>query len=352
MHLLKKVDYIIVGFGIAGISFCEHLRRNNKSFVVFDSGKASSTLVSGGVFNPLVLKRFTKCWNADIFLDYAIPFYATLSNYLQTQIFHEIPILRILNSIEEQNNWTVASDKKSMASYMHKDTITNDNLQIIAPHGYGKLLHTGKVHPEKLKQLYTRLLLDAEDLFTTSFDYKEVTESDGYIEYNNIQASHIVFAEGSMAVQNPFFPDQFLVGKKGEYLIINAPELQLKEILKGPLFVIPLGNSLYKIGATFSNDDINLDTTVSAREEILAKLEQMIQCDYTVVDHMAGVRPTSKDRRPLIGKLKSDSRMAFLNGLGTRGILMAPLLSRMLYEYLENGTGLSEEINITRFTNR
>ncbi|GAL70298.1 hypothetical protein [Jejuia pallidilutea] len=32
----KEYDYIIVGLGLAGISFCEQLRANNKTFVVFD----------------------------------------------------------------------------------------------------------------------------------------------------------------------------------------------------------------------------------------------------------------------------------------------------------------------------
>ncbi len=31
-----KVDYIIVGCGLAGIGFCEELRKNGRSFIVFD----------------------------------------------------------------------------------------------------------------------------------------------------------------------------------------------------------------------------------------------------------------------------------------------------------------------------
>lgn len=352
MHTCKNVDYIIVGLGIAGISFCEHLRRNNKTFVVFDSGKASSTLVSGGVFNPLVLKRFTKCWNADNFLDYALPFYNELTRDLQSNIFSRIPILRIINTIEEQNNWTVASDKKSMAPFMVQDCIENCNPNIKAGLGYGKVLNTGKIDPQKLKQLYSEVLNASNALYVEDFDYDQVKETGEHIEYKGIHAKNLVFSEGAAAIKNPYFPTENLIGNKGEYVIIKSPDLKLTEILKGPLFVIPLGDSLYKVGATFSNNDITLNTTVSAKGEILAKLEQMIECDYTVLDQIAGIRPTSKDRRPLIGKLKSDSRMVFFNGLGTRGILMAPLLSRMLYEYLENGAGFPEEINISRFTNR
>ena len=55
---MKEVDYIIVGLGIAGIAFCETLRKNNKSFLVYDTGINHSTIISGGVFNPVVLKPY------------------------------------------------------------------------------------------------------------------------------------------------------------------------------------------------------------------------------------------------------------------------------------------------------
>ena len=60
---MLKVDYNIVGLGIAGISICEQLQKNNKCFVVFDFGKTTSTLVSAGHINPVVLKRFTPVWH-------------------------------------------------------------------------------------------------------------------------------------------------------------------------------------------------------------------------------------------------------------------------------------------------
>ena len=53
------VDYIIVGLGLAGLAFAEELERNHKSFVVFEDNSQNSSLVAGGVYNPVILKRFT-----------------------------------------------------------------------------------------------------------------------------------------------------------------------------------------------------------------------------------------------------------------------------------------------------
>ena len=59
-----KVDYIIVGLGLAGLAFVEELITANKSFIVFEDTSQTSSLVAGGVYNPVILKRFSPVWNA------------------------------------------------------------------------------------------------------------------------------------------------------------------------------------------------------------------------------------------------------------------------------------------------
>ena len=51
-----QVDYIVIGIGLAGISFCEQLKANHKTFVVFDNKSQQSSAVAGGLYNPVVLK--------------------------------------------------------------------------------------------------------------------------------------------------------------------------------------------------------------------------------------------------------------------------------------------------------
>ena len=41
--------------------------------------------------------------------------------------------------------------------------------------------------------------------------------------------------------------------------------------------------------------------------------------------------------------------MYVLNGLGTRGVLVAPAMAEALYNSIENDTPLPEEIDINRF---
>ncbi len=43
---------------------------------------------------------------------------------------------------------------------------------------------------------------------------------------------------------------------------------------------------------------------------------------------LAGVRPTVKDRRPLIGTHPMHSQLHVLNGLGTRGVMLGPAMAK------------------------
>ncbi|MDT0556225.1 NAD(P)/FAD-dependent oxidoreductase [Patiriisocius hiemis] len=345
---MKKVDYIIVGLGIAGLSLCEALLKANKSFVVIDKGANAATLVSGGVFNPVVLKRFTPAWRGAILLDTAIPFYRSLSKKLQVEIIENTPVYRIFNSIEEQNNWIIASDKKELASYLSTKLLKNGNNAINAPFGFGEVIHSGKINTALLFKSYRSYLNKKDALLTEIFQYQELIHNASNVVYKNIEARQLIFSEGAAAIHNPYFSKEYLIPNKGEYLIIRAPKLQWKSILKGSMFVIPLGDDCYKVGATYERGVSTFEKTEAAKEKILTSLSKMISCPFEVIDQITGIRPTTKDRKPLVGKHNEFKNYYFLNGLGTRGIMGAPWLASTLVDYIENEADLPSEIDISR----
>ncbi len=350
-----KRDYIVVGLGIAGLTFCEQLKKNNKSFVVFDSGKYTSTLVSAGVINPVVLKRFTPVWNAKEHVESSIQFYKKLSQKLGVSLFEEMPMLRIFKSNEEQNNWMVASDKVELTEFLVPKIIKNNQASINAPFGFGKVKSTGRVNPIQLIQLYKEYLQKSNQFRNEKFEYEKLNEEENTIFYKDIMAKKIVFSEGYSAKDNPYFPqnikdhqEQLIIKNKGEYIIIKAPDLKLDAMLKTSLFIIPLGNDLYKVGATYDREDDTITTTHSAKTELISKLTKILTCPFEVVDQVAGIRPTTRDRRPFLGTLNKSNHIVFFNGLGTRGITSAPSLSIQLYNFIEYGKKLPKEINIKR----
>ena len=344
-----KVDYIIVGSGLAGIAFCEQLKAHNKTFFVFDNGSQQSSLVAGGLYNPVILNRFTKVWRSREQLDLAIPKYKILEDKLKTKLDYTTTIHRLFHYEKEQKTWLKALRKPELSEFMSMEFKDNTNPLISAPLGFGEVLHTGRVDTKTLVSEY-RNNLKQEGLFSNeTFNYDAIEHSEKQVTYNNIEAKHIVFAEGYGLIENPFFNDLPLSGLKGEYITIKAPDLKLKEVVKSSVFIIPLGDDLYRIGATFEKIEKTNTITESRKIELIEKLAKFISVDFEVVNHTAGIRPTVKDHKPLVGQHNTFKNFYVLNGLGARGVMIGPYVAKGLFEFIENGIALNPEMDIKRF---
>ncbi|MDO6596151.1 FAD-binding oxidoreductase [Oceanihabitans sp. 2_MG-2023] len=345
---MKNVDYIIVGSGLAGIHFCEQLQANNKTFMVFDNQSQHSSVVAAGLYNPVVLKRFTSVWKSKEQLQLALPIYNKLEKDLNITLDYKTPVYRRFSSVEEQNDWFTASDKTALSEYLSIEIIKNNNSAIDANFGFGKVLETGRIDTKLLIESYKKQLLERNQLVEEDFNYEDLIVKKE-LQYKDITARHIVFAEGFGVKKNPFFKDIPLKEVKGELLTIHAPDLKMDYILKSSVFLIPIGNDLYTIGATYNWNDKTNNITAKGKEELLKKLKTFLKCDFKVVSQVAGIRPTVTDRRPLVGKHEIHKNMYVLNGLGTRGVMIAPYVAKQLYHFIESNKDLETEIDISRF---
>ena len=152
------IDYIIVGNGLAGISFAEIALQQEKSIYVFDNNSQPSSRVAGGLYNPVVLKRFSEVWKAKEQIDFAFPLYHAIQTKLNVQFDFEIPILRKLYSIEEQNNWFQAADKPNLAPFLDAKLVTSSYENIQSPFHYGRVNHTGYLEISTLIEAYSNYL--------------------------------------------------------------------------------------------------------------------------------------------------------------------------------------------------
>lgn len=343
-----EVDYLIIGSGLAGISFAETCLQNHKTILVINDTSQNSTTIAGGLYNPVVLKRFTKIWEAEAQLEISIPFYKSLEHKLNEKLLFEIPLLRKLNSIEEQNNWFTASDKPTLSNYLNTNLETLQNQFITQEYKFGKVNHTGFLDTKKIKDTYINYLISENKYLEETFNYSQLVIEENYIQYENIKAKQIVFAEGFGIHSNPYFNNLPLDGTKGELLIIKAENLNLTEIINSSIWILPIGNDLYKVGATYNWEDKTTTKTEEGKNELLSNLKELISCEFEIIEHLAGIRPTVKDRRPLLGRHHSEKNIYILNGFGTRGVLFAPYLSDKLYHFIENNTELDNEISIQR----
>ena len=343
------IDYLIVGSGLAGISFSEMALQHDKSILVLDNYSQNSSKIAGGLYNPVILKRFSEVWCAQEQLILMEEFYSVIETKLNAQFDFKKPILRKFFSVEEQNNWFAASDKATLSPFLSPNIITTKFCGIDSPYNYGEVLHTGYVDTALLLEKYRAYLFKRKLFINEAFDYDSlVIHNDGF-SYKDIQAKNIIFAEGFGMHANPFFNHLPLDGTKGELFIIKAPLLKLDVIVNTSVFILPLGDALFKVGATYNWKDKTDLPTEEGKQELIDRIKEIITCDFEIVEHFAGVRPTVKDRRPLVGTHSEYKSMHILNGLGTRGVMLGPAMAKALFENIEKGIPLDAAININRF---
>lgn len=344
-----KVDYIIVGLGLAGLAFAEELIAAKKTFVVFEDDSQTSSLVAGGVYNPVILKRFTPVWKAKEQLAIALPFYEKLEKKFQQKFDEKFTIKKVFKSTEDQNNWFEALDKPKLVDYLDGKLDTECYPGILADFNFGNVKEAGRIDTKKLVETYRDYLKKEALIYFTNFEYQQITFNDRTVSYKNIEATKIVFAEGFGIKQNPFFNYLPLNEAKGELITIHAPDLNINFLLKSTLFVLPLGANLYKVGATFNWTDKTSNPSEEGKNELVEKLAKVLHVPYKIINQTAGIRPTVAGRRPLVGVHKKHTNLVVLNGLGTRGVMIAPTVAKNLFMHLEHQQELDDEINIKRF---
>jgi hypothetical protein len=276
-------------------------------------------------------------------------FYKNLETKLYQQFDFKKPILRKFFSIEEQNNWYIAGDKVGLTPFLCTRLITDKFPGIESPYDYGEVKETGYIEVSSLLKSYNKYLKDSNLYLQESFDYSLLEIEDDCIHYDRVTAKHIVFAEGFGMHQNSFFNYLPLDGVKGELLIIKAPQLDLDVIVNTSVFILPLGDHLFKVGATYNWTDKTSTPTQEGKQELIDRIKEILTCEFEIISHYAGVRPTVKDRKPLVGKHPDYKNMFILNGLGTRGVMLGPSMAKALFDFIEDGVPLAPEININRF---
>ena len=349
--IILMLDYIIVGSGLAGISFSEVALQQDKSILVLNNDSQNSTKIAGGLYNPVILKRFSEVWQAAEQLDLLYEFYGSLESKLNVKLDYNLPLLRKFYSVEEQNNWFTASDKPNLSRFLSTKLITTKYNFIASPYNFGEVLDSGYVDTALLQEAYQDYLISMNLFRSETFDYSLLNVHENFVVYKDLEAKNIVFAEGFGMLSNPFFSLLPLDGTKGELLLIKAPNLNLDVIVKSSIFIIPVGGDLYKVGATYNWEDKTNIPTEAAKNELVSELKELMDCDFEIIEHYAGVRPTVKDRRPLVGTHPLYNNVHVLNGLGTRGVMLAPAMAKSLFNHIENNIPLDKNIDIRRIKN-
>ena len=313
---------LIVGGGLAGTLAAWALHKRVEEFAVYDSGGLSASRVAVGMFNPVSFKRVVEVWNAEEHMRVMLETYSEIEQAIGVKVLNKMPIMRIFPNEQYRDHW--ASRMNHEVGKWISPVLEDAPGGVVAPYGFGLVEEAGWVN--------LPVMIDGvKELFPDNYHRKEWSISDGVPQ----DFDRVIDCRGVGAKKELNELGYKLAADHGEVLTLKSDTLEIQnKIINKVKWLMPFSADTYKLGATYEWGVENSVPTEEGKRELLEAikpaLSPSISENLEIVNHESGLRPTSHDRRPYIGELENHPGIFILNGLGTRGVLVAPATVRKL----------------------
>ncbi len=347
---MGKFKYLILGQGIAGTALGHIFSGRNISFKILDDGhKSSSSQVAAGLWNPIVFRRINKTWRTDELLPAMERLYGSVESKLDIKIQHHRQILRMHGNKPEADFWM---EKRTLPGYR---PYLLDAPADVAPFRGGEF---GSGVVDKAGFLDIPLYLSESRKYFEEHDSLKQATCEGALSLAETKIlegdefEHVIDCRGYRSGEDPVWSAVGFKPTKGEVLTVKDDNINFDKIFNAGFFLFGLGEGKFRLGATFDFENMNHTPTADGRNELLDKLASWYPKNVEVVNHKAGIRPTVKDRKPLVGTHSGVQNLHLFNGMGAKGVMLVPYLAENFVDYLEMGGEIISEVNISRFFRR
>lgn len=343
-----KVDFLLIGGGLAGLTLAYRLQQAGKVVQILDTpGENQSSQIAAGLYNPVTGRKMVKTWLADTLFEEIEPFYREMEKLSGEKFLHPSLIYRPFLSIEEQNEWMGKSSEEVYLPYIQAIHRHSQSLYLKDPEGGVLVKNSGWLDLPlfmKAMKAYFGSVYTVRKIEEDRLSYEE-----GRWIFDEIEAEHVVFCTGVQAANSSFFGFLPFAPVKGEILEVNqafCPEY----IVNRGVFRIHLGNGVHRVGATYTKHDLDCGTTAQAARELLDRLDGLVNVPSGhVVSHKFGIRPATRDRKPFLGKHPSVPNVYIFNGFGAKGVSFVPYFSKIMCAYLVKSSPIPAEVDIARY---
>lgn len=342
-----KVDYIIVGQGIAGTWLSnELLKRGKKIMVINHETNNTASLKAAGLYNPITGRKMVKTWMADDLFQNLEKEYKELENQISAKFLHSLPIYRSFQNIESKNDWDGKQSSTSGNSFIKELKTNSSGLPFINdPLGGIVVDHAGYVDLPVLIEAFRSFLLKERVYENDLLEYSRVIFNENGVSYKKWNASKIIFCEGANTT-NPFWKELPFKLVRGELMDISCAA-ELPYIFNQGVFMIPKGD-IITVGSTYDHSMLSYEPQQKGIDNLKSRLEKVFLAPYKIIDKRAGIRPATHDRKPFIGFHRERKTLAIFNGFGTKGVSLTPYFAKHFADVLENKCEIDKEVDVQR----
>lgn len=355
-----SVETLVVGGGLAGWCAARVLAgRGSVSLATLEQAAdahASSAAALAGLANPLMGRRGHPVWRADQAM-------ASLERLIEDsgpELVHRLPgiIHPAVSSWQVDDFRRSAADRPDIATWWGAGLVGERVPWLQAPRG-ALVIQRGCAL--SVPDLLEAVEADASDRGVVTRRGWRLTwwrEEQGGVtaEFEtpvgpaSLHAGRLVLALGSGFETFDLLAALRLHSIKGQLVRVRPRTLpEGLRAVQGSGYAVPCPDGTIVVGATYEHmfDDAAPSRDVSI--SLIERAREMLPWidDAEIVDERAGVRVTVPDTRlPMVGILPGLHSTWILTGLGSKGLLMAPLLADSLPGWFDDPASIPNELSI------
>jgi glycine/D-amino acid oxidase-like deaminating enzyme len=344
-------DCVVIGQGLAGTTLAwQLLWRGARVLVIDREDEYSASRVAAGLMTPVTGQRLVPSWRLAEFWPAAALFYQRVEAETEAAFFSEPGQVRILASELERQRFQ-KRDPAEAADWVR------DPAPPISPEAFRVEYGSFEI-PRAARLDVASFLTSSRSHFQRlgiylagDVDSTGDTEIEsGLVKLTrpNCRSKRVVFCQGFAGSKNGWFDQVQFDATRGEILTLRIPDLHETRIVNGGVWLVPLGDELFRAGATYDWNHLLAGPTAEGREEICERLRRFLRLPFEVVEHSAGVRPIVVGRHPVLGFHPNHPQIGIFNGLGSKGSLQAPRLAEQMADLVLDGVPLDKEVDVAR----
>lgn len=339
---------LIIGQGLAGTALAWRLWERGVPFLIVDRDEPlTSSKVAAGLITPITGMRLTVSWRYEMFYREALRFYRDCGKRMKQRFFFPRGYVRLLKNEPEIAKWHKRRRDPDMQPFLHRQTPELNAEVIHQPENGFQQRHAAWLDTTAYLEASRRFFESLDSYTTADVKPEDVRDDANGIEWNSQRFSYVIWAQGWSAEKHPLFHWVPFQSALGTILTVEADLQGEKRILNRGCWLLPRHDGTLRAGSTYEwkFDDPN---TPSANQvqTLEATLRSLLKVPAEITATQTAVRPIIKNRQALMGTHPTHPRVAFLNGLGSKGSLRSPWLARHLIEHLLDGTAIDAEMDL------
>jgi glycine oxidase len=346
---MNRVDFVVVGQGLAGTTLAWQLLRRGLRVMVIDHEVGGSSRVAAGLVTPVTGKRLAKSWRWDELYPAATAFYRDLEPELGAVFFHQRPAMRLFASEEERDEF----DRRAagmLAGLVRK--LDHVPAAFAAPLGGFEMPHAARLDVPRYLDLSREYFRRHGAYLASELELPrdvELTRDGIRLPRLGLEARGLVFCRGFAPESEPWFGGVAFNAAKGEMLTLRIPGLAEDRVVHRGVWLAPVGRDVFRCGSTYTWEPLDCEPTAEGRAEIESRLGEFLQLPFEVIDHRAAIRPVIDAGFPVLGRHPAFPQLAYFNGLGSKGSLLAPFFAEQLAAGLAGQREVEPELDVRRF---